>query len=678
MAKIFSEDNALLLAEKLLQNDKKIKTELEEKINSITVSGGNHNIDLSEYVTKNDLEEYAYKDHEHEQYLTEHQDLSDYAKTSDIPDVSNLATTEYVDNAVQNVNVNLDGYATEEYVTSKINEASLSGEEIDLSDYALKSEIPTDYLSSIPDEYVTEIEMNAAIANAQLSGGEVNLNSYYTKDETYSKTEIDDAINNAQLSGADGASAYEVALNNGFEGTEEEWLESLKGEKGDGADVKSTYEYAVDGGYNGTEEEFTAVFGSLSNSIRLVEKISSDNKFDNVYEGIGQIDFQTGLIQNYTETRQATDYREIWEGFDGILYFGTSTLLSGSGNCAIYFYDKDKNYLGYVYSSADTSKAVVNKYTRLTMTPNGTSTIQVDTLRSAKYYRIMKPTSGDVQLYVSHVQPTSADTMDFTYTTITVAESAEEKPADEWKKLAGKTVVNFGDSIFGQRRPPEDISTYLARITGATVHNCGFGGCHMSNHWGEIYNPFSMCNLADSISSGDWTAQENALTSSELPGYFAEAIAILKSLDFSKVDIITIAYGTNDWNSDDNMENNNDLYSKDTFAGALRYSIEKLLTAYPNLKIFICSQTYRWFPDDNGNFIEDSDTKENGYKVKLTDYVAKTEEIAKAYHLPFIDNYYSLGFNKFNRSKYFKTTDGTHPLPEGNVLIAEHMANELF
>lgn len=36
--------------------------------------------------------------------------------------------------------------------------------------------------------------------------------------------------------GATGKSAYEIALNNGFEGTEEEWLESLKGEKGDGAD----------------------------------------------------------------------------------------------------------------------------------------------------------------------------------------------------------------------------------------------------------------------------------------------------------------------------------------------------------------------------------------------------------------------------------------------------------
>lgn len=36
--------------------------------------------------------------------------------------------------------------------------------------------------------------------------------------------------------GADGASAYEIALEHGFEGTEEEWLASLKGEKGDKGD----------------------------------------------------------------------------------------------------------------------------------------------------------------------------------------------------------------------------------------------------------------------------------------------------------------------------------------------------------------------------------------------------------------------------------------------------------
>lgn len=49
--------------------------------------------------------------------------------------------------------------------------------------------------------------------------------------------------------GADGKSAYEVALDNGFEGTEEEWLESLK------ADMKEVQKYIdnqIGGALNGS------------------------------------------------------------------------------------------------------------------------------------------------------------------------------------------------------------------------------------------------------------------------------------------------------------------------------------------------------------------------------------------------------------------------------------------
>lgn len=48
-------------------------------------------------------------------------------------------------------------------------------------------------------------------------------------------------------------SAYSIAVNNGFVGTEEEWLASLKGDPGD-----SAYEIAVDHGYEGTEDEWLA------------------------------------------------------------------------------------------------------------------------------------------------------------------------------------------------------------------------------------------------------------------------------------------------------------------------------------------------------------------------------------------------------------------------------------
>ena len=53
-----------------------------------------------------------------------------------------------------------------------------------------------------------------------------------------------------------GKSAYELAVENGFAGTQSEWVESLAG-----ADGKSAYELAVENGYTGSELEWLASFG---------------------------------------------------------------------------------------------------------------------------------------------------------------------------------------------------------------------------------------------------------------------------------------------------------------------------------------------------------------------------------------------------------------------------------
>lgn len=62
-----------------------------------------------------------------------------------------------------------------------------------------------------------------------------------------------------------GKSAYDLAVANGFKGTEAEWLASLKGQDGTngqdgiiGADGKSAYEIALANGYEGTETEWLA------------------------------------------------------------------------------------------------------------------------------------------------------------------------------------------------------------------------------------------------------------------------------------------------------------------------------------------------------------------------------------------------------------------------------------
>ena len=239
-----------------------------------------------------------------------------------------------------------------------------------------------------------------------------------------------------------------------------------------------------------------------------------------------------------------------------------------------------------------------------------------------------------------------------------------------------KIIVNFGDSIFGSSRPPVDISTMISNITGATVYNCAFGGCEMSIHADANYNPFSMCNLADAIASDVWTSQESASSASGMPAYFADTVALLKTIDFSKVDIVTIGYGTNDWNNGTELDNGGNS-NKAYFADALRYSIETLLTAFPNLKIFVCTQTYRFFMDASYNFVDDSNTHTNSHGNTLIDFVEKTIEVAEQYNLPYINNY-NIGMGKYSRSYYFYPTDGTHPKPEGNMLIASNMANKLF
>ncbi len=245
--------------------------------------------------------------------------------------------------------------------------------------------------------------------------------------------------------------------------------------------------------------------------------------------------------------------------------------------------------------------------------------------------------------------------------------------------LKNKVIVNFGDSIFGNFRAPTDISSYIAELSGATVYNVGFGGCRMGEHPMPQFDRFCMYRLAHSVTERDFKLQDEAFSyppiGEALPAYFSGSLELLKSIDFSKVDIITIAYGTNDFTGEQKLEAA-DKYAFDSFAGAMRYSIEKLSAAFPHIKIVICSQLYRFWRDKDGEFIDDSNERvENG--KTLLDFCEKTREIADEYGLYYIDNYNNSGMTKENRHLCFSSTDSTHPIEYGRKLIAENIVREL-
>lgn len=80
-------------------------------------------------------------EHTHDQYLTEHQSLAEYAKKSEIPDISTKADKEHTHSQYLTEHQSLAGYATEKYVDDAIAGIDIPEADVDLSDYYTKTEI---------------------------------------------------------------------------------------------------------------------------------------------------------------------------------------------------------------------------------------------------------------------------------------------------------------------------------------------------------------------------------------------------------------------------------------------------------------------------------------------------------------------------------------------------------
>ena len=145
-------------------------------------------VDLTGYATKDELNnkvDKTYVDTElakkaNVSHTHSYNDLTDKPSIPTVDVNRNYVDTQLATKANKSEIPSLDGYATETYVTTKIAEASLSGGEVDLSNYVTKDELTNDlatkanvshthdqYLTSIPTEYVTETELNTRLSSYQ-------------------------------------------------------------------------------------------------------------------------------------------------------------------------------------------------------------------------------------------------------------------------------------------------------------------------------------------------------------------------------------------------------------------------------------------------------------------------------------------------------------------------------
>jgi hypothetical protein len=222
-------------------------------------------------------------------------------------------------------------------------------------------------------------------------------------------------------------------------------------------------------------------------------------------------------------------------------------------------------------------------------------------------------------------------------------------------------VVNLGDSIFGNNEKPWDLGTYIQNITGIKDANCGYGGTTARVIPSGNMSPLGLPSIVDCIVSEDFSSLQTPAYWANLREYrYAVPTLLFGMVDFTKVEIITIAYGTNDWNSSTPLDNPDNRLDTSTYKGGLRYAVENLQTKYPAITLVMLSPIFRYWSNssDYSTVDTDSDTKTNSLGLKLMDYVTAMQEVAEEYHLPYFDNYKGIGLNRYTAPTWLR--DGTH------------------
>ncbi len=237
-------------------------------------------------------------------------------------------------------------------------------------------------------------------------------------------------------------------------------------------------------------------------------------------------------------------------------------------------------------------------------------------------------------------------------------------------------IVCLGDSLIGNEREDTVVTDVMSEVLGEKIFNGAFGGTCMSlsnvNNRSDFYeDSLSMCNLADAIAGQDFTRQCIDVTNNQFKvPYFDNVVKELAQVDFSKVEVLYIEHGTNDYNAGRPIDNKDDIYDRTTYGGALRYSIKTIRDKYPDLRIILVTPPYCYFE----NLGLDCYTLDRGYG-NLEDYVNLELEIAAEYGIEIIDVFHNFGINAENAADYL--FDGLHLNAEGRRKYGQMLAEYL-
>lgn len=172
---------------------------------------------------------------------------------------------------------------------------------------------------------ISAIEEFNSINEAPDGGKYVRENGEWVEETAGFSGSYDDLSEKPEsLQGDDGASAYEVAVSNGFVGTEVEWLAFLKG-----ADGISAYEVAVSNGFSGSEVEWLASLEGVDGVPLDVEEIISNTNIEDLADVPTPI---SGKYFRRKEDGSGYEWVTVESSSEGVII--SETIIEGDVNAA--------------------------------------------------------------------------------------------------------------------------------------------------------------------------------------------------------------------------------------------------------------------------------------------------------------------------------------------------------
>ncbi|MDD6214696.1 MAG: SGNH/GDSL hydrolase family protein [Firmicutes bacterium] len=319
------------------------------------------------------------------------------------------------------------------------------------------------------------------------------------------------------------------------------------------------------------------------------------------------------------------------------------------------FYPDEKNEYALILSEYDGSELLDCRVTPFKATTAGTSTISTT----------LPLKNGNDISYKVMVWDSMSNTVPLKMTTTLT------------NKLAGKTIAFFGDSITGLWDP--GYPGYVQDLIGVEAINCGINGTTVADMTDDAHKYYSIAYriralLDTSIDRQPMIDYAKNNTSDTTLQHLQNGL----NLDISQLDAITMLYGTNDFTYCNPLENVNDPKDTTTIKGSIRYTVEQLHAANPDMKIIIFLPFYRDRQTKTSDTVTDrknSDDYTNTIGLYVRDYGNAIKEAADEYdYVDCYDLYELSGVDRYNYQKYLY--DGLHfSNPDGLKMIASKLSD---